>query len=309
MRDIRARIAKASGIDLTDGQIQELAARRLEAVLDVRSLNPVLMEQLRRSAGARSTSVPLRSVEAAPQLDEAALFDGGFLRRLFRPLVKLFFNPTPLIDAVNAQAKANADIARREAERDQQQLEWNALHYELLRRLVTEVSRVSLEAQGLGLRVESLSAKVDFNERRVRGLEGTVHESTMKATTSGPSPQRASDDQPPAAPAAGDGAGTTEGQRRRRRRRRGRRGNAPGEFGPGANPASPGAGTPAASDDDEGGFEDDGADDMVAVTTEGESLAASVPAPAAPEPIAPPAPSEPAAPPVAEPRADDPVKG
>src|SRR6185436_8780627 len=103
--------------------------------------------------------------------DEGAVFDSG-LRRLLRPILKMFFNPKQLVDALNAQAKASAEVARRDAERDQQQAEWNALHYELLKRLVTEVSRVSLEAQGLGLRVESLAAKVDFNELRVRGLEG-----------------------------------------------------------------------------------------------------------------------------------------
>ena len=62
------------------------------------------------------------------------------------------------------------------AERDQRQAEWNALHYELLQRVVSETAKVSLEVQSLALRIESLSAKVDFNERRVRGIEGTVHQ-------------------------------------------------------------------------------------------------------------------------------------
>ena len=58
MRDIRARVAQRHGITLTDQQVEELAARRLEAVLDVRSLSPELLEQLRRAAGGRSVEVP-----------------------------------------------------------------------------------------------------------------------------------------------------------------------------------------------------------------------------------------------------------
>src|SRR6185503_13036509 len=40
MRDIRSRIAQRSGVDLSNQQIQELAARRLEAILDPRGLKP-----------------------------------------------------------------------------------------------------------------------------------------------------------------------------------------------------------------------------------------------------------------------------
>lgn len=322
MRDIRARIAKQSGIDLSDHQIQELAARRLESVLDVRSLNPALMEQLRRSVGARQATVPSRRVDTPPELQEASLFEGG-LRGIFKGLLKLFLlNPRPLIEALNAQARANADIARREAEREQQQLEWNALHFELLKRMVTEVSRVSLEAQGLGLRVESLSAKVDFNDRRVRGLEGSVHESTVKATGTAPAP-RSADDLPSAPAGGGDSAGTAEGQRRKRRRRRGRR-SLPGELAPSPVPATGGPEGPAPQEDDEGGFENESAEDMSAVTTKGEAVIASPPAetavgasaepavvsaPAEPLPVQPHASSEPPAATVPDSRPDDQTEG
>ena len=50
MRDIRARIAQRHGIDLTAQQVQELAARRLEAVLDPRNVNPSLLEELQKAA-------------------------------------------------------------------------------------------------------------------------------------------------------------------------------------------------------------------------------------------------------------------
>src|SRR6187402_1921424 len=50
MRDIRARISTRHGIDFTPQQIQELAARRLEAILEPRHAKPALLEQMRRAA-------------------------------------------------------------------------------------------------------------------------------------------------------------------------------------------------------------------------------------------------------------------
>src|SRR5688572_24876361 len=58
MRDIRARISQRHGIDLTTQQIQELAARRLEAILDPRAVKPALLEQLRKSAGTPLDAAP-----------------------------------------------------------------------------------------------------------------------------------------------------------------------------------------------------------------------------------------------------------
>jgi hypothetical protein len=182
MRDIRSRIAQKHGIELSEPQVQELAARRLDAILDIRTISPALVDQLRNTAGdARRASLTASPVEPAYEFEDTTLYESDrgalrFLRRLLNPILKLFFNPNPLIRALNIQARVNVESARREAERAQQQAEWNALHYEIVQRLVTEVSRVSLEAQALVLRVESLAAKVDFNERRVRGLEGSGDE-------------------------------------------------------------------------------------------------------------------------------------
>src|SRR5438105_7326686 len=180
MRDIRSRIAQRSGVDLTNQQIQELAARRLEAILDPRGLKPELLEQLRRSAGERTVSVDAAAPPAAQSFpfDEATLYDSPnallrFLRKLFRPLLRMMINPTPIAHALAQQSRLNGELLARDAERDRRQAEWNALHYEILQRLAVDVSRASIDAQSLLLRVESLAAKVDFNERRVRTMEGT----------------------------------------------------------------------------------------------------------------------------------------
>jgi hypothetical protein len=130
--------------------------------------------------------------------------------------------------------------AQREAERDRRQTEWNSLHYEILQRLVLEIARTSIETQQLSMRIEALSAKVEFAERRARSIEGTLHQARpaprhvdSAPPMLSPSPQVAqqpreyapgSPEATAATPAAADGAtGTGEGARRRRRRRRGRR--------------------------------------------------------------------------------------
>ncbi|MGH9347765.1 MAG: hypothetical protein ACRD26_10920, partial [Vicinamibacterales bacterium] len=182
MREIRSKIAERHGVELTDQQVQELAARRLESILDLRTIRPSLVDELRRSAGARPESVAAADRVAVPyEFEDTTLFDSPSgltraIRRLLQPILKLFFNPNPLIRALHIQSRLNVEAARRDAERDERQAEWNALHYEILHRIVTETARVSLEVQSLAHRVESLSAKVDFNERRVRGIEGAVQQ-------------------------------------------------------------------------------------------------------------------------------------
>ena len=264
MRDIRMRIAQRSGIELSNQQIQELAARRLEAILDPRDLKPELLDQLRRTAGERPVSVEVvaaGSTQSYP-FDEATLYDSPnallrFIRRLLQPLLRMMFNPTPIAHALALQSRLNAEIAAREADRDRRQAEWNALHYEILQRLALEVSRGSIESQNLLLRVESLAAKVDFNERRVRSMEGSQVRVRPQET-----PQQA-----PALPSAPEGAATPapvgapqsgEAPRRRRRRRRGRR--APGVTVPGAStgaPLQPGAVVEQDDAEVDEGFEDE----------------------------------------------------
>ena len=297
MREIRSRIAQRSGVELSNQQIQELAGRRLEAILDPRGLKPELLDQLRRSAGERAVSVDVVT-PGGPQsypFDEATLYDSPnallrFLRKLLQPLLRTMFNPTPIAHALALQSRLNAEIAAREAERDRRQAEWNALHYEILQRLALEVSRSSIDSQNLSLRVESLATKVDFNERRVRAMEGAQVRASrpQEGAQAAPVAANAGGENTPATPQAG-GSQAGEAPRRRRRRRRGRRG--PGVAVPAeANAAVPTpAGGEVEEDDGEGdeGFEEDSA---VEVTTTEEVVAIEAAKPReepspAPEPV------------------------
>jgi hypothetical protein len=279
MRDIRARIAQRQGADLSNQQIEELATRRLEAILDPRTMKPALLDQMRGAAG-RAERPEQTTAEPAYAFGEDTIYESHrgvlrFVRRLLNPLLKLFFNPAPLAGALEIQAKLNVEAAARDAERERRQAEWNALHYEIVRRLVTEVSRASIELQTLSTRIESLSAKVDFNERRVRTLEGAMHQARPAGRPAEAAPAGAAP--PEAAVQAESGAEPAlsgESARRRRRRRRGRRGS--GTTVEGAPPPRPldaeaqaGAGAVDAPAPNEAGGAEPG---LPPVTTEGESI-------------------------------------
>jgi hypothetical protein len=306
MREIRSAIAQRHGVELTDQQVQELAARRLESILDPRTMKPSLLDQLRKNAGARPDTVAAADrASVAYEFEDTTLYDSPsaftrFVRKLLNPILKLFFNPNPLIRALHIQSRLNTEAARREAERDQRQAEWNALHYEILQRIVSETAKASLELQNLSLKLESLSAKVDFNERRVRGIEGVVHQPRPSA---GRERERDRDVMPAPAvagpavtePAAVATAPPPEGgsgeapPRRRRRRRRGRRGGGAGELVPAAV-AGPAASVEALEpeDSDEGEDLNDSPDVVTTGTeaidqTDSEPVSSTEPAAIAPE--------------------------
>jgi hypothetical protein len=146
-------------------------------------------------------------------------------------VLKLFFNPNPLIYALNIQSRVNDLAASR-----------HHLYYELIHNLVVETTRLGIEVKNLKMRVESLDARIDFNERRARALEGAViyRSQTDEPIQTGRPAQVGPEHAPRqvrASGAAGGSSSPTSGQppipegagqrSRRRRRRRGRRGGAP----------------------------------------------------------------------------------
>ena len=263
MEQIRTRIREKRGVDYTEQQIRELAAVKLEKFLDPRGVRSDLLNEFRR-------------VEPDPNFafEDDTLFHSTrapflmWIRRLLRPVLKLFFNPNPLINVLHTQSKLNELNASR-----------HQLYYELIHNLVVEATRLGIEVRNLRMRVESLDARVDFSERRARALEGAVMygphvEDERQATRPSPiAPPDRSPSRPPspAGPTAHGGspgfAGTggpgpgaeSSGQRsKRRRRRRGRRGGAPaasimgspgGSQGSAPTPGAPESAAPAPPSD------------------------------------------------------------
>ena len=199
MRQIRARIREKRGVDYTEEEIRQLADVKLEKFLDPRGVRSDLLDQFRRR---REASLPPNYVFEDTTIFETHRPILRFLRRLFRPILKLFFNPNPIVDALHIQSKLNA-----------QQVALEPLYYEIMHNLVLELTRLGIETKNLKMRVESMSSRLDFDERRARALEGVVQYR----------PGAVAPLQPPIGGGEAASSDAEQNERRTRRRRRRRR--------------------------------------------------------------------------------------
>jgi len=259
MKQIRSRIREKRGSDYTETELQQLASAKFEQFADPSGLRSDLLEQFRKRGDEPSTYHRHRG-----------------LRRLLLMMVH------PVLKRVQKQVMSDLN-----------------LYFEIIHNLVIEVTKLGIENHNLKMKVESLSSRLDFDERRGRALEGAVqyrqprqHQPQHQAQHQQPQQQpRAAVPQPAAAapvqtpvsavptqavvsavaaPAAqGDQPSVQSGQegvprgdgsgRRRRRRRRRRPGSALADS-PNAQASSQDAGGNDAGDHGDEG--DDGAADQ-----------------------------------------------
>ena len=238
MSQIRSRIREKRGTDYTEAQIREMAAVKLERFLDPKNVRSDLTEHYQRVRGGEDQAVrPIRRVPPPPL--ESFAFDPDIIyrssrglsgkmlyriRRLLNPVLKLFFNPTPIVHALHVQSEQFEymfethlelmDKFEQIAVKLAARTELDALTYELLNNLVVEMTRLSIDMKNHRMRVESVAGRLDFDERRTRSLESVVQ--YRARTEPGASSPATSD-----TPETPDTPGGPE--RKRRRRRRGRR--------------------------------------------------------------------------------------
>ena len=175
MEQIRRRIRDKRGVDYTEAQVRELASVRLEKFLDPKNLRSDLLEQFRKTRPADDGELPPPTYE----FEDTTLYDThrGLLRtirRLLNPVLKLFFNPNMIVNVLHQQANLNRHFVETTTQARVDRAAWNALYYEVLHNLVLETTRANVELKNLKMRVEALSSRLDFSERRVRALEGVV---------------------------------------------------------------------------------------------------------------------------------------
>ena len=190
MEQIRARIREKRGVDYTEQEIRELAAVKLEKFLDPRGVRSDLLEQFRKKESTDGAE-PLPNFAFNDQtLYETHRAPIRWMRRLLNPILKLFFNPNPLIQALHIQSQLNTMTVERDAARRG----LVQLQYEVLHNLVVETTRLGIEVKNLKMRVESLTGRLEFNERRARALEGVV---VYKSPEEKERPARAHSEAPP----------------------------------------------------------------------------------------------------------------
>jgi hypothetical protein len=232
MRQVRSRIREKRGVDYTEDEIRELASVKLEKFLDAKGVRSDLLEQYRKR----------REASTAPRnyaFEDTTLYESSrpflrALRKLLNPILKLFFNPTPVVEALHIQSRLNDSYNQAEA-----------LYYELIHNLVLETTRLGIEVKNLKMRVESMSSRLDFDERRARALEGVVqYRPGAVAPLPPPSSGERGRDRDADRERQPGNLGAMDAERRnRRRRRRGRR--RPG--GPGGGERAAGGESPSDS--------------------------------------------------------------
>jgi hypothetical protein len=260
MTQIRARIRDKRGVDYTEDELRQLASVKLEKFLDPTRVRSDLIAHYRtmRAPGPASAGPPENYAFDDHLVYGSARGGSGRLitriRKLLNPVLKLFINPNPIIQVLHRQSAINEYYDR-----------MATLNFELVHNLVLELTRLSIEVKNLKMRVESVSGRLDFSDRRARALESVVQyrpgtgpaaELTDTAVTA-PTQTGGHGLKREPEPVAGGGPIKGEAQRARRRRRRRGRGGAAGQPVAGGT-AGEGAGASGDGVADGGETPDDG---------------------------------------------------
>jgi hypothetical protein len=154
LADVHRRVAERQQGLYSDEELRYIAERPLEGVLTGQELRADLVEEFRaRDSSWNFSFAPDTLYRSSHGVAGRALES---LRRLLRPVQKLFWNPSPMISALSRQA------------------DLNRFYVQLLHNLVLETSRLNLEAQELRSRNLHLAGRLEALERREKTLEGMV---------------------------------------------------------------------------------------------------------------------------------------
>ena len=253
MRQIRARIRDKRGADYTDAEIRELASVKLDRFLDPRAVRSDLLVHFKRQHQPAPLFLEDEAWPALYAFDAELVYESSrglvgralrLIRRILSPVMKLFINPGPVLHVLHLQGPINAKhkaLFEKISERLRTRDELDALNFEMFNNLVVEATRLGIEVKNLRMQVESLSTRLDFDERRARALEGVVQYRPGTPLAPAPAPEGEGE-------APGETAGEGRGARRRRRRR-GRRRPGTGLEPGGDRPAAEGA-APEGADED-----------------------------------------------------------
>jgi len=154
MRSIRKRIEEKRQTLYTDEEIRQIAEHRLDAVLDAHDFNSDFIADFRAE--------PVRwnyqfSPETLYRSSRGAV--GQMLekvRRLLKPIQKLFWNPNPMIAALSRQS------------------DLNSYYIHLMHNMAVEMTKLNLEVQDLKNRVLQLQGRLELQIRREKTLEDMV---------------------------------------------------------------------------------------------------------------------------------------
>jgi len=154
VRSIRERIEEKKRGLYTEAEIREIAEHALTPVLDAHDLKVECLSDFQ--AGEERWNFrfdPETVYRSSRGLLGRAL---EAVRRLLRPVQKLFWNPSPMISALSRQS------------------ELNKYYVHLFHNLAVELTRLNLEVQDLKNRNLQLQGRLELLARREKTLESLV---------------------------------------------------------------------------------------------------------------------------------------
>jgi hypothetical protein len=154
MRQVRATIAEKKRTLYTEDELREIAERPLEVVLDAHDFKSGLLGELLADPGRWNYTFSPDALYRSSRGGTGQLLER--LRRLLRPVQKLFWNPTPMISALSRQS------------------DLNTTYVHLLHNMALALTRQSLEIHDLKNRLLQLQGRLDLQARREKSLESLL---------------------------------------------------------------------------------------------------------------------------------------
>jgi hypothetical protein len=156
MANIRRKIdEKRKGL-YTEDEVREIAEMKLDAVLDASQFNSDFVAAFRARDEKWNFRFDPETIYASSHAGGGGLIRA--VRRFLNPLLKLFFNPNPVISALSRQA------------------DLNRYYVMLLHNMAQELTRTNLELTNLKARLRTLGIRVDFQAKREKTMEQVVLE-------------------------------------------------------------------------------------------------------------------------------------
>ena len=154
MRSIRKRIEEKKQGLYTEDEIREIANHRLDAVLDAHEFNSDFITDFRSQPSRWNFQFGADEVYRSSRGALGRALEA--IRRLLRPVQKLFWNPNPMIAALSRQS------------------DLNSYYIHLMHNMAVEMTKLNLEVQDLKNRVLQLQGRLELQIRREKTLEDMV---------------------------------------------------------------------------------------------------------------------------------------
>lgn len=151
MANIRKRIEEKRKGLYTEEEIREIAEMKLDAVLDPSEFNSDFVSAFRARDRQWNFTFSPETIYASSRGGTGSII--RLARKVLNPLLKLFFNPNPVISALSRQA------------------DLNRYYVLLLHNIALEMTKMNLELTHLKARLRAMGVRVDVQGRREKVLE------------------------------------------------------------------------------------------------------------------------------------------